>query len=93
MGKSTSKQARLKGMALPPTIVALQNAVDDRDRLLSKRAKVGDEIKDVDHKIVGIMVRNRGKLGRLPNKGILYKLNGYRVEVYDKQVLKAKHDG
>jgi hypothetical protein len=80
-------------MALPPTIVALQNAVDARDRLLARRSKINDDIKDVEHKIVGVMVRNKAKLGRLPNKGILYKLNGYRVEVFDKQVLKAKHDG
>lgn len=84
---------RLPGVELPPTLVSLQNAADDLDRLKGKRSKIADEIKDTEGKIIRIMVKHQGKLAKLPNKGILYRLNGYRIEVFDKQVVKSKHDG
>ncbi len=84
---------RLPGVELPPTLVSLQNAADDLDRLKGKRSKIADEIKGTEGKIIRIMVKHRDKLAKLPNKGILYKMNGYRIECSDKQVLKVKRDG
>lgn len=69
--------------------MSLQNKVDELERLKSRKSKLSDEIKDTEAAIVRNMIRNKKKLGKLPNGGILYKLNGYGIELFDKQVVKA----
>lgn len=84
------KQKRLPGQELPKAIIGIHNAVDARERAKVRRTKVSLEIEQLEGKIAKLMKENKARLGRTSAGGILYNLNGYRVEMHDKEKLSIK---
>lgn len=82
-------QKRFPTMKLPKPIIAIHNSIDAIEKAKKIRAAQAELIETEKTRIARLCKKNKAKLGKLPNGGILYVLNGYRVEICDVEKITA----